>query len=156
MYVFLCLALTLIILSEMTFSRQTLGSAFTWQDSRDFRDGLITEVKRNKSRKWGLVEQRCQGDSISISSHALMLLQARSQYFFPSFPAQRPGHRNTNTVYFVPSTHPTGKPQEPSRTANKIPSWESGGTKTSVFSFIHFSHCTDTAHWFSNLWPTTL
>lgn len=98
MYVFLCLALTLIILSEMTFSRQTLGSAFTWQDSRDFRDGLITEVKRNKSRKWGLVEQRCQGDSISISSHALMLLQARSQYFFPSFPAQRPGHRNTNTL----------------------------------------------------------
>lgn len=57
MYVFLCLALTLIILSEMTFSRKP--SAFTWQDSRDFRDGLITEVKRNKSRKWGLVEQRC-------------------------------------------------------------------------------------------------
>lgn len=59
MYVFLCLALTLIILSEMTFSRQTLGTAFTWQDSRNFRSGLITEVKRDKSRKWSLAEQRC-------------------------------------------------------------------------------------------------
>lgn len=57
---------------------------------------------------------------------------------------------------WCPPQHPARNPQEPPLTADKIPSWESGGTRTSVLPCTCFPFCTDTAQWLSDSRPTTL
>lgn len=138
------LALALTSLSETkTPSGQTFSTAFTWQEDREFRRGLIAEMKANNGTvgpgPWNSPEKNKSGrHSFSTSSHVITLTQAGNLVFF-STPFSREAWTFKckwgilSTLHNIP-----GNPQEPSQTADKIPSWERGGTRTSVFPFICF------------------